>query len=346
MIGRIPVLFFCGDRSPYGLAHLEPVVQHFDVRALVIADEARWRHFLDRLRPPSEEPVRTSLRWRRKIRDLLRGPARMRAAAAHEARLRAAGAPIHVVHDANDPALLERLRPLGAELVISAAYPQIFRKALLELAPRGAINFHPSPLPRCRGAHPHYWCLATGESEGGVSAHVMTERIDDGDIVARRTFPLDGLYYADLYRKIREETPALVAEVADFLTRPGARPIPQDPARATTFRNDREIHHRLDWTSMPAVDLHNRIRAGQALCTFRGHRTVLTRAVVETANRHMLNGVRAQAGLIVDIDRRGLWVAACDGRFLVIEALEGRRRIEDFRTWAAERNVRIGERFD
>ena len=38
-------IFFCGDRSPYGLAHLEPVLDSFEVIAVVVADTERWARF-------------------------------------------------------------------------------------------------------------------------------------------------------------------------------------------------------------------------------------------------------------------------------------------------------------
>lgn len=346
MDAKLKTVLFCGHRSPYGIAHLEPIAREFDLRAVVVADDARWRQFREKLAPavlPCETPLR---KLRRELGGVLRAPQRARGERVLQARLRAAGAPVIVANNANDPSLLERLRELGAHVVLSAAYPQIFGEALVRLAPRGAVNFHPSLLPRFRGAHPHYWCLAMGEDCGGVTAHFMTERIDDGDILVQRAFALDGLYYAELYERIVAETPALVSDVAAFLRSVDAKSAPQDESKATVFRNDRDVHHRISWSAMSAVAILNRIRAGSAFATFRGYKVVFTRAHVADRNRNMTNGVVAEPGVIVDLDESGIWTASQDKKFVVIESLLGRRGIEAFRVWVAKRDLKVGERFD
>ena len=58
-------------------------------------------------------------------------------------------------------------------------------------APRlGAYNFHPSLLPRHRGREPERAVLASGDREGGVTLHRITEKVDRGPILLQRRFPL------------------------------------------------------------------------------------------------------------------------------------------------------------
>jgi hypothetical protein len=42
---KLSAVFLCGDKSPYGLAHLEPIAENFALKAIVLADEARWTQF-------------------------------------------------------------------------------------------------------------------------------------------------------------------------------------------------------------------------------------------------------------------------------------------------------------
>ena len=49
----------------------------------------------------------------------------------------------------------------------------------------GAINLHPSRLPDWRGANPLFWQLANSEPLLGATVHVLSERIDGGDIIAQ-----------------------------------------------------------------------------------------------------------------------------------------------------------------
>ena len=53
-----------------------------------------------------------------------------------------------------------------------------------------AINFHDGPLPAYAGLNTPVWALLNGESRHGVTWHLMTRRVDEGDIVARREFEL------------------------------------------------------------------------------------------------------------------------------------------------------------
>src|SRR4029434_4779522 len=87
-------------------------------------------------------------------------------------------------------------------LILCSAYPLILPESLLKRPVRGSINFHPSLLPRCRGCHPIYWTLASGETQGGVTAHYMTTEVDAGDIVAQIPLPLtEDDDYGSLYNR-------------------------------------------------------------------------------------------------------------------------------------------------
>src|SRR5688572_19295167 len=139
---KLRTVFFCGDQSPYGRAHLRPVLEHFDVVAVVIGTPQRWAVFREALSGvPAAAAGGGSLRarlaqgWKRATQR--RGGTYIDVPAI----VRAAGVRLHSVFDANDPGSLERLRQLQPELVISAAYPQIFSPALLAVPPRGAVNF-------------------------------------------------------------------------------------------------------------------------------------------------------------------------------------------------------------
>ena len=98
----------------------------------------------------------------------------------------------------------------------------------------------------------------------------MTPRIDDGDVIAQIEFPIRDLTYSQVYRRIVEETPGLVREVAAFFADPRPAARPQDPAQATFFRNDRDIHRRIFWRLHPAEQIRNLCRTERAFCFFRG----------------------------------------------------------------------------
>jgi methionyl-tRNA formyltransferase len=86
----------------------------------------------------------------------------------------------------NAPDFLEVLRQRRPDLLVSVAANQIFRRALIELAPRGCLNVHSALLPRHRGLMPTFWALEHGDSETGVSVFFVDEGIDTGPILVQR----------------------------------------------------------------------------------------------------------------------------------------------------------------
>nr|RAV90258.1 hypothetical protein DBT45_11165 [Aerococcus tenax] len=69
------------------------------------------------------------------------------------------------------PALLARARLVGF------ATPLLVPARILEGMGYGAYNFHPGP-PEYRGWHPHCFAVYEGAKTFGVTAHVMSERVD------------------------------------------------------------------------------------------------------------------------------------------------------------------------
>ena len=72
MSEKISAIFFCGDKSRYGAAHISPVLEEFDVKAIVLADDERWQQFRRSLH--GRTPPRASFmkRWRQESRGWLK----------------------------------------------------------------------------------------------------------------------------------------------------------------------------------------------------------------------------------------------------------------------------------
>ena len=94
------------------------------------------------------------------------------------------------VSNVNDAEFLERLRSERTDLIVSVSCPQIFKKPLIELAPRGCLNVHGAILPAYRGVMPSFWMLANGERQAGVSIFFVNEQIDAGELAGQRIFDI------------------------------------------------------------------------------------------------------------------------------------------------------------
>lgn len=90
----------------------------------------------------------------------------------------------------NSAESLDMIRSFHPELIISIAANQVFKKALIELPPKGVINLHTALLPKYRGLLPTFWVLKNGEPRTGVSVFFVDEGIDSGPILVQKSFEI------------------------------------------------------------------------------------------------------------------------------------------------------------
>jgi natural product biosynthesis luciferase-like monooxygenase protein len=88
------------------------------------------------------------------------------------------------------PDLVSRLGTEPFDYLFSVANLAVLARDALLLPRRAAINFHDGPLPGYAGLNVTSWALLNQEREHGVSWHVMSERVDGGDILAEARFPI------------------------------------------------------------------------------------------------------------------------------------------------------------
>tara|TARA_B100001939_G_scaffold347979_1_gene371784 strand:+ start:22239 stop:23003 length:765 start_codon:yes stop_codon:yes gene_type:complete len=86
----------------------------------------------------------------------------------------------------NKPESLNLLRSYSPDLLISIAGNEIFKKPLIDLAPKGCLNLHTALLPKYRGLMPSFWVLKNGEKETGVTVFFVDEGIDSGPIIVQK----------------------------------------------------------------------------------------------------------------------------------------------------------------
>lgn len=126
--------------------------------------------------------------------------------------------PLEEISDINAPDFLDRLREMGVDLVISVSCPQIFRKKLLALPPRGCVNVHAGPLPRYRGMLPTFWVLYERETETAVTVHFMNEKLDDGPIILQEAVQIpEGETQANLMRRCKIVGARLLSQTIDLM---------------------------------------------------------------------------------------------------------------------------------
>jgi folate-dependent phosphoribosylglycinamide formyltransferase PurN len=140
--------------------------------------------------------------------------------------------------DCSDPhagEVLEFVRAQAPDYILLAGAP-FLRPAFYGLARRGALNRHLGLLPDFRGSDCAIWALSMGRPDAvGYSIHVVNERVDGGDVVLRRPFPVSGdPSLEDYLRRMRREASEAFAGVVGRLV-DGATLTPLPQARGGPY---------------------------------------------------------------------------------------------------------------
>jgi phosphoribosylglycinamide formyltransferase-1 len=82
------------------------------------------------------------------------------------------------------------LREAQVEYLALAGYMRLLSPGFVQKWAGRMINIHPSLLPAYKGLDTHQRVLDAGESKHGCSVHVVTEALDDGEIIAQAEVPV------------------------------------------------------------------------------------------------------------------------------------------------------------
>ena len=171
------------------------------------------------------------------------------------------GLPVIQPERLKDAQTMAQLQAWGPDLIVVAAYGQILRPAVLELAQLGCINIHGSLLPRWRGAAPVQAAILNGDSETGVTIMRMDPGVDTGPILSQRSLPiLPDDTAGSLGKRMAELGASLLIETLPAYLKGRCIPQTQDDSQATYAPMIKKGDGELDF-SQPAESLARRVRA-------------------------------------------------------------------------------------
>lgn len=172
------------------------------------------------------------------------------------------------------------------DLIVLAAYGQIIPKEILEIPTYGALNVHPSLLPKYRGASPIQAAILNGEEKTGVTIMLMDEELDHGPILATRKFSnkIKKITYQELHDELANVGADLLIETIPKWVSGEIKSQEQDHTKATYTKRITKEDGRIDW-SKPAVYIERQVRAFSpwpgAFTFWKGKRVKILKAHVE-----------------------------------------------------------------
>jgi methionyl-tRNA formyltransferase len=217
------------------------------------------------------------------------------------------GLPLSQPSSFRSDAAYEHFKSLNADLAVLAFATIIIPERLL-FAPRyKSICFHPSLLPRHRGASAIAWALIQGDSETGVTWFWPDKGIDTGPILIQGGAPIEpndttgSLYFNSLF-PMGIET---LREALALIDKGNPPRIVQDEQLATYEPICRDEHARIDF-GRSGRDVHNLIRGCDpqpgAYAFINGRQLRLYEPTIEAE-------VSGSPGTIITVDANGLRLA-------------------------------------
>lgn len=170
----------------------------------------------------------------------------------------------------------------------------------------GALNVHPSALPKYRGPSPVLWAIRNGDPFMGITVHRMTERIDAGPVLAQADdIPIpDQVTSEDVWNLMQAALAGLLAEALGRAVR-GDPGTPQDETGATRAGFPPPEWYEITWQGR-RQELHNQIRVLRYLNQGQGPVTEFQGRSVQVHRTSLI----ADGGTRIECVDGPLWVTS------------------------------------
>lgn len=236
-----------------------------------------------------------------------------------------------------DPAFIEKLRSLDADLFVVIAF-RMLPEVVWAMPRLGTFNLHASLLPRYRGAAPLNWAVINGDEVTGVTTFFIQHEIDTGDIISRESIAIDpDENVGSVHDRLMELGARLTVDTIDHIIAGDLTTIPQSsliapdevPTPAPKIFKDT---CRIDWNA-PARTVHNLVRG---LSPYPGAWSLMTTDEAQSFDlkiyRTVMSG-RAADGLApgtVAVEAGRMYVACGDGCLIELADVQapGKRRMK------------------
>ena len=171
------------------------------------------------------------------------------------------GIPVRQHKSFKAPQVREEFVDLNADLAILAFVSFIVPAQVFSVPKLGSICFHPSLLPKYRGASAINWALIKGETVTGLSIFWVDPGIDTGPVLLQKEVKIDpsdttgSLYFNKIFPLGIEA----IGEAVDLINKGDPPRVAQDESQATYDPPCGDEHAKIDW-SKPAQEVYNLIR--------------------------------------------------------------------------------------
>ena len=240
------------------------------------------------------------------------------------------------------PEVRDEFVALNADLAVLAFVTQIVPPQVFSVPKLGSICFHPSILPKYRGASAINWALIKGESITGLTIFWVDQGIDTGPILLQKTVTVEpddttGSLY---FNKILPTGVDAIGEAVELIKAGNPPRVVQDESKANYDPICKDEHAKIDWSN-PAQEVYNLIRGCDpqpgAHTTYNGKMARIFDARLQTGNNS------APAGHVTAIGAEDITVALNGGTLTVKKARGDGAKVSGAE-FAKQAGLNVGDR--
>lgn len=224
--------------------------------------------------------------------------------------------PLFQFQDMRSREVVESMTRLEPELGVMAFVTSTIPKGILSCPALGTIQYHPSLLPRHRGANAINWAIIKGETETGLTIFWPDEGMDTGPILLQKRVVISSedtvgsLYFNRLFPLGIQS----LVEAVDLIATGKASREQQDGTLASYEPPCNESHALINWEA-PVSEVYNLIRGTNPQ---PGATTFWRQNKVKFYDSEKLEStVEGAPGEVIEINDRGIVIAARGGAILV-----------------------------
>lgn len=214
----------------------------------------------------------------------------------------------------------EKLREIGPDIIITAAYGKILPQKVLDIPAFGCVNVHASLLPKYRGAAPLHWAIIEGEKVTGVTTMLTDIGMDTGDMLLKHKIDISNdMTVGELHDKLSILGAKVLKDTIIEMKAGNLIAIPQQEDKATKAPIIRKELGCIDWT-WNSQDIHNLVRGTNpwpGAYTFNGCKRMRIWKTSLINDRD----VNTKPGTICAVNKEGIIVKTGDG-FIKIEEVQ------------------------
>jgi len=171
------------------------------------------------------------------------------------------GLPVCTTKDLKLDEVYQAYAALKPDINVMAFVTDILAERVLAGPSKGTIQYHPSLLPKHRGASAMNWAIAQGKKQTGLTIFWPDKGIDTGPVLLQKEVPIEpddtlgSLYFGKLFPMGIDA----IAEAVELVKNGKAPSVAQDESQATYEGLFEKENAMIDWQK-PAQEVYDLVR--------------------------------------------------------------------------------------